>query len=159
MNAYSEGGQGYEQYVFPTLIQGGLHGPGDPRGTGLYKSITTGGSSAGEQINGGLRLTGINPGFSGPAGLELYVFNGTATVAGYNRTGAVAIPLLLNGLSSSLQGNGTTRIQADGTGLGFFGATTAAKPTVTGSRGSNAALTSLLSALNTLGLLTDSSTT
>lgn len=44
-----------------------------------------------------------------------------------------------------------------GTSLAFYNATPAAKPTVSGSRGSNAALASLLSALATLGLLTDSS--
>ncbi len=43
-----------------------------------------------------------------------------------------------------------------GTGLGFYSAAAAAKPTVTGPRGSNAALTSLLTALATLGLITDS---
>jgi hypothetical protein len=50
------------------------------------------------------------------------------------------------------------KFQADGTGLGFFGAATVAQPTVTGSRGGNAALTSLLTALSTLGLLVDSTT-
>jgi hypothetical protein len=42
--------------------------------------------------------------------------------------------------------------------LGFYGATPGAKPTITGSKGANAALTSLLSALATLGLLTDTTT-
>lgn len=41
--------------------------------------------------------------------------------------------------------------------LGFFGGSPAAKPTVTGAKGSNAALASLLTALAGLGLLTDSS--
>jgi hypothetical protein len=41
--------------------------------------------------------------------------------------------------------------------FGFFGATPVAKPTVTGSRGANAALQSLLAALANLGLITDSS--
>ncbi|MFD1657006.1 hypothetical protein ACFSL4_01830 [Streptomyces caeni] len=45
-----------------------------------------------------------------------------------------------------------------GTTLGFYGATPAARPTVTGSRGGNAALASLLTALATLGLITDSTT-
>ena len=40
--------------------------------------------------------------------------------------------------------------------LGFFGSTPAAKPTVTGSRGGNAALASLLTALADLGLVSDS---
>jgi hypothetical protein len=42
--------------------------------------------------------------------------------------------------------------------IGFFQATTAAKQTVTGSRGGNAALASLLTALAAYGLVTDSST-
>ncbi|WP_268983155.1 collagen-like protein [Streptomyces musisoli] len=45
-----------------------------------------------------------------------------------------------------------------GTTLGFYGAAAVAKPTVTGSRGGNAALGSLISALATLGLITDSTT-
>lgn len=42
--------------------------------------------------------------------------------------------------------------------LGFYGATAVTKQTVTGSRGGNAALQSLLTALANLGLLTDSTT-
>lgn len=42
--------------------------------------------------------------------------------------------------------------------LSFFGGTTQTKQTVTGSRGSNAALASLLTALANLGLITDSTT-
>lgn len=42
--------------------------------------------------------------------------------------------------------------------LGFYAATPVAKPTVTGSKGGNAALASLLTALSSLGLVTDSST-
>lgn len=45
-----------------------------------------------------------------------------------------------------------------GSTLGFYGATAVAKPTVTGSRGGNAALASLLTSLSTLGLVTDSTT-
>lgn len=44
----------------------------------------------------------------------------------------------------------------DGASLGFFGTAPAAKPTVTGSRGGNAALASLLTELAGLGLITDS---
>ena len=50
-----------------------------------------------------------------------------------------------------------TRRVATVTQLGFHGSTPQAKPTVTGAKGGNAALTSLLSALNTIGLITDSS--
>jgi len=42
--------------------------------------------------------------------------------------------------------------------LGFFNATVVARPTVTGSRSANAALASLLTGLNALGLVLDSST-
>lgn len=42
--------------------------------------------------------------------------------------------------------------------VGFYGAAPAAKPAVTGSRGGNAALASLLTSLATLGLITDSTT-
>lgn len=45
-----------------------------------------------------------------------------------------------------------------GTKIGFFSAAVTTKPTVTGSRGGNAALASLLTALATLGLITDSTT-
>jgi hypothetical protein len=44
------------------------------------------------------------------------------------------------------------------TGIGVFGASQQAKPTVAGSRGGNAALTSLLTALATLGWITNSTT-
>ena len=46
-----------------------------------------------------------------------------------------------------------------GSTLGFYGASAVTKPTVTGSRGGNAALASLLSALASLGLITDNTTT
>lgn len=49
-------------------------------------------------------------------------------------------------------------VSKDG-GPGFYGATPVAKPEVTGSRSDGTALASLLTALETLGLITDSSTT
>lgn len=51
-----------------------------------------------------------------------------------------------------------TRITMNDTGLGFFGATAVAKPTVTGAKGGNAALGSLMTALSSLGLVVDSTT-
>lgn len=55
---------------------------------------------------------------------------------------------------------GTVRHVLDGTAnqAGFFGATPVGRPAVTGSRGGNAALASLLTALATLGLITDNTT-
>ena len=53
--------------------------------------------------------------------------------------------------------NGDVQIIAGVGNLGFNGSTPIAKPTVTGSRGGNAALASLLTALANYGLITDSS--
>lgn len=61
--------------------------------------------------------------------------------------------LSVSGTTITLNG----ALDHDGSTAGFFGATPTTKPTVTGSRGGNAALASLLSALATLGLITDSS--
>lgn len=46
----------------------------------------------------------------------------------------------------------------DGTTIGFYNTTPITKPTVTGAKGGNVALTNLLTALANLGLLTDSTT-
>ena len=90
----------------------------------------------------------------------------TLTVRSANATGTTSTGadlVLSSGTGTSAHGsvkvnvNSTTRIQANGTGLGFFAATPVAKPTVTGSKGANAALTSLLTQLASLGLITDSS--
>jgi hypothetical protein len=55
--------------------------------------------------------------------------------------------------------NNLSRIKIGASGeIGFFGVTPTAKPTVSGSRGGNAALASLLTALANLGLITDSTT-
>lgn len=58
----------------------------------------------------------------------------------------------------SVNYSGTVRIKSNATGLGFFNATPVAKPSVTGSRGGNAALADLLTDLASLGLITDSTT-
>ncbi len=52
-------------------------------------------------------------------------------------------------------GNGIT-VGGSGQKIGFYGAAPIAKPTVSGARGGNAALTSLIAALSACGLLTDS---
>lgn len=53
---------------------------------------------------------------------------------------------------------GTTPVKVGGGALGFFDAVPTVKPTITGSKGGNAALASLLSSLAGLGLITDSTT-
>jgi hypothetical protein len=58
----------------------------------------------------------------------------------------------------TLGGGSQNRVIMSDTGLAFFGTSPIAKPAVTGSRGGNAALASLLTQLAALGLITDSST-
>jgi len=53
---------------------------------------------------------------------------------------------------------GTTTVKVGGGTLGFFDAVPTIKPNITGSKGGNAALASLLSSLAGLGLITDSTT-
>jgi hypothetical protein len=70
--------------------------------------------------------------------------------------------LLIGTSTDGMTSGGSLAITKDlahrGTLAGFYNTTPAAKQTVTGSRGGNAALASLLTALATTGLITDSST-
>jgi hypothetical protein len=63
----------------------------------------------------------------------------------------------VSGQEVQIRSGSTVRIETNGTGIGFFAATPVAKPSVSGSRGGNAALASLLTALANLGLITDGS--
>lgn len=64
----------------------------------------------------------------------------------------------LQGPEVDLIGGTTRQLKVNSTGLGFNGTAPIAKPTVTGSKSANAALTSLMTALANLGLVTDSTT-
>lgn len=100
-------------------------------------------------------------------------FQGTATFTGpvvaqstVAASGAVSGQTLSAGspsgtstLSGHLTVNGNTKLgNATGDTLGFYDATAVAKQTVTGAKGSNAALGSLMTALAALGLVVDSTT-
>lgn len=61
------------------------------------------------------------------------------------------------GVNLEANGAGTLKLGSAGNSIGFYGAAGAAKQTITGSRGGNAALASLLTALANYGLITDSS--
>jgi hypothetical protein len=65
-------------------------------------------------------------------------------------TGASAAHVFVSGAAD--------RLTITGTGMGFNGTPAVAKPTVTGAKGSNAALASLITALAGYGLVTDSTT-
>lgn len=109
------------------------------------------------------------------AGNNLSVFAGGATVGATNKNGGslllrsgastgsgesgVKIQTAFAGASGTADSYSTNvMIEALGNKLAFNGATPVTKPTVTGSRGGNAALASLLTALAQLGLITDSTT-
>lgn len=83
---------------------------------------------------------------------------GTAAMLAYNRTSSAYVPLTITGLSVSFRATNTVRLSVDSNGIGFFGATPIAKPNVSGSRGGNAALASLLTSLAALGLISDGTT-
>lgn len=84
---------------------------------------------------------------------------GNLSVRGSSTTSDVNILGKGNGGVLLFDGAGNTKFRINTVGVGFYGATPAAKPTVTGSRGGNVALASLITALASLGLVTDSSTT
>ena len=79
---------------------------------------------------------------SNAAGINLLASGEVACFPKFNAQGEVEINGALN---------------HDGTTVGFYNTTPVVKPTVSGSRGGNAALASLLTALASMGLITDSS--
>ena len=78
-------------------------------------------------------------------------YNSSDTALEYTNSGTVTF---------KIADSGTTTAKALGvTGnVGFFNTTPTTKPTVTGSLGGNAALSSLVTALTNLGLITNSTT-
>ena len=111
--------------------------------TGLYMGY----------VNGKLRFTLGTDGTSesgSNAGSNIVL----TTYADDGTTATTALKIYRTG---SVQLMGGT-VAASASGVGFFGTSPVAKPTITGSRGGNAALASLLTALAGMGQITDSST-
>lgn len=103
---------------------------------------------------GGLSLTNTTATFGGAATV--------ITSAGTSGTTVTGPYTYIYATSHLYLGTGTTPEVTMGTPggkLGFFGATPVVQYNVTGSRGGNAALTNLLTALNLLGLIVNSTTT
>lgn len=88
-------------------------------------------------------------------GGALYLRPGVSTGTG---TGFLVLQGILSGPSGTADNAYTNMIMVQGDKLGLYGASPVAKPTVSGAKGSNAALGSLLTALASMGLITDSST-
>lgn len=157
-------------------------------GGGFYASLTGAGETVSPgalnqngdlNVNGssgaGFGTTGGQFNAAGPAGVTIFSAraSGSPTVHIYAGVGggygggqilcnASGQELAITGGGNYLSlydsgGTNLIRIQTGGR-LSFFGRTTQTIQTVTGSRGGNAALTSLLQALNLMGLIVDSST-
>ena len=117
--------------------------------SGMYR---TGGGNVGVSVGGSLQAL-----FQAQAGaVNFPVLRGstTGTVTFFPEGSGADITLLVHGKG----GNGGAVLGASGARAGFFGATPGLKPSITGSRGGNAALADLLTQLATLGLITDSTT-
>ena len=147
-----------------------------PLYTTTFPSLTANGSST---INGDLTIQGTGKAYrlrrSGASldfeatGADILFSNWSdATFGGTGGTQYSFIRLASNGLAMQLAGKvefadalyGSVKHTLDGAAnkIGFFGATPAVKATVSGSKGANAALTSLMTALVSYGIVTDSTT-
>jgi hypothetical protein len=116
----------------------------------------------------GVSVDGVNCSIIGNSGSDdrgasnrqqFGVYSGGAnnTVIGNRGTGNTNAAVYIGGATNvSLANDNTNTTTALAGYIGFYGATPVAKPTVSGAKGSNAALGSLMTALSTLGLVTDS---
>jgi hypothetical protein len=112
--------------------------------TGLGYTAAAGLPASGGTVAGDVTITGtlrVTPGAVVELGADTNLYRAGANQIGTDDSLAVGADL-----------------QHWGSKLGLFGTTAVSKPTVTGSRGGNAALASLLTALAQLGLITDSTT-
>lgn len=118
--------------------------------TNQITAVASGGDSA-------FMVQNLNSG--GYSGISFLDNAGAVAVfSGYNNgTGEFRFNNVAGTPSLNFMIGGSSLIKLNATGIGAFGATPVAKPTVTGSRGGNAALASLLTAMANLGWITDSS--
>jgi hypothetical protein len=114
---------------------------------------------------GGLTFNHARGTMSSPSSLNDNDISGLITIKAHNGTDfEETFAIMSRYYSSGHQTNiGTTQTDVvltieQSNKLGFFNTTPVSKPTVSGSRGGNAALASLLTALSNLGLITNSTT-
>lgn len=113
--------------------------------------VTPGASVSSASITVGTSGTGVIN-FTGAGGMNIGPGGANAiNVLGGTSTSTAALITNVNASGGMQLGNG-------GNKLAFLGGTPIAKPTITGAKGSNAALASLLAALVNYGLVTDSTT-
>ena len=89
-----------------------------------------------------------------------FFFKPTFNTGAFTGTSSIALTMQTSGGNNifNCTDAGALTIGYSGGSIGFLGASAITKPSVTGSRGGNAALASLLTALANLGLITDSTT-
>jgi hypothetical protein len=162
---------------FVRLTGGSNTGSGNAGGVQMFAGSATGTSGTGgaAQVNSGNSTSGAGGNMTlqtgtggGGQGGDILAALGTGTTR--NGLFQVRISATSNNLNVT-PGNTTTdpivvtptaagglQLVGATNALGFYGAAPAAKPTVSGSQGGNAALASLVAALATLGLITNSTT-
>lgn len=131
-------------------------------GSGGIASISGGNSQGSSSTGGGASLNGGNASGTGTSGGAVTLQAGYSDDATNGIGGDVYLVAGAGGTAGNIilvDGLGGIPLWVDSAGgIGFFSATPVTKPTVTGSRGGNAALASLLTALANLGLVTNSTT-
>ncbi|MEC9018237.1 MAG: hypothetical protein VYC29_10030, partial [Pseudomonadota bacterium] len=90
---------------------------------------------------------------------QMFAYDASGTQGEIFRDGVLATGASGAGKRYRLSIEGVNMLQISAGALGFFGDAPVAKPTVTGSRGGNAAVTSLLTQLASLGLITNGTST
>jgi hypothetical protein len=143
---------------------GGMYRPGSA-GSGLTLNLAWSGTGNATNITGGLHFTGAPEGTLTALGNHLDLYNGQfgigvasgamSIVASQNIYVMMDGAAVLHVTDSQVATYGSTSLLVAGN-FGCNGAGPIAKPTVTGAKGSNAALASLLTALAAYGLVTDS---
>ena len=90
------------------------------------------------------------------ANVPLLALDGSNNMVIGDNSATIPTLFIIAPTTLQLYAGGGLLIEGNGTGLGFFGSTPNAKPTVSGSRAGNAALNDLCSELANLGLITNS---
>ena len=145
-------------------IDGAVIGATTPANGTFGTLASTGSATIGD--GNGIRVVTIAGNNTGSAGGSVAIVKNAASniIAIGNKSAILggaydATPYLFHNGTLNTHGNTQVNGNLAITGnIGFYNTAPAAKPTVTGSRGGNAALASLLTALAGLGLITDSST-
>lgn len=127
-------------------------------GATIFSTLTSTGTAAASgtiRLANGLAIKARN--FANSADLPLLQTDASNNLT-LGDTAGFGDVYLLSPHTLTIYGGGSVRIQVNGTGMGYFGTTPAAQQTVTGSRGGNVALASLLTALANYGIIVNSST-